>query len=79
MPRIRCRYIECVFLEEGYCGTHSIELDPDDGCLTYSRYDDLTDDEEWDEEDLEELLPEDEELYDDEEIDDSWLQDEDSE
>lgn len=37
MPRIRCLYEECVFLSKGYCVATSIELDPEDGCLTYSE------------------------------------------
>ncbi len=43
MPRIRCFYEDCIFLEKGLCGAPAIELDPDDGCLTYSDDpDDLT-------------------------------------
>lgn len=37
MPRIRCLYEECVFVSKGYCVATSIELDPEDGCLTYSE------------------------------------------
>lgn len=37
MPRIRCLYEDCVFLSKGFCIASSIELDPDDGCLTYSE------------------------------------------
>lgn len=37
MPRIHCLYDDCIFLEKGYCSAPSIELDPDDGCLTYSE------------------------------------------
>ena len=55
MPRIRCRYVDCVFLENGYCGAAAVEIDPDEGCLTYSHVDDVPADEEWDEEDMEEL------------------------
>ncbi len=25
MPRIRCHYLDCVFLDEGYCGAAAIE------------------------------------------------------
>ncbi|HEY5571571.1 MAG TPA: hypothetical protein VIK64_01035 [Anaerolineales bacterium] len=69
MPRIRCHYVDCVFLDDGYCGAAAVEIDPDEGCMTYSRADDLIEDvweeeeeelEEWDELDLEE---EDEELW----------------
>ena len=58
MPRIRCRYVDCVFLENGYCGAAAVEIDPDEGCLTYSHVDDVPADEEWDEEDMEELWEE---------------------
>jgi hypothetical protein len=37
MPRIRCLYEDCVFLSKGYCAASSIELDPEDGCLTYAE------------------------------------------
>ena len=36
MPRIRCHYAGCVFLEQGYCSAAAAEIDPDEGCLTYS-------------------------------------------
>ncbi len=72
MPRIRCHYIDCVFLDDGYCGAAAIEVDPDVGCMTYSRADDLdVEEEEWEEEDVEEW--EDSEL--DEEDDEMWLDD----
>jgi hypothetical protein len=74
MPRIRCHYIDCVFLDDGYCGAAAIEVDPDVGCMTYSRADDLTE-EEW--EDEEEELEEWEELDVDDEEDDLWLDDDD--
>ena len=37
MTKIRCLYEYCVFLSKGYCGASSIELDPEDGCLTYTE------------------------------------------
>lgn len=36
MPKIRCYYDDCVFLAKGLCDAPAIELDPEDGCLTYS-------------------------------------------
>lgn len=61
MPRIRCHYTDCIFLDEGYCSAAAIELDPDTGCATYSpneeamENDDWEDDlDEWDDEELEE-------------------------
>ena len=52
MPRIRCRYIDCIFIEEGLCGAEAVEIDPDEGCLTYTELNDisLVEDEEWEEE-----------------------------
>lgn len=77
MPRIRCSYLDCVFLEDGYCGTNSIELDPDEGCLTFTHVADVPEDEDWEEEELEEFWEEDEEdLYVDEEQDDEWFEEE---
>ncbi len=83
MPRIRCHYEDCVFLEEGYCGAAAIELDPEMGCQTYSRVDDAATDEddEWDEEalDEDEWDEEDEDLYeedDEEDWDDEEEEDE---
>lgn len=78
MPRIRCHYVDCVFLEEGYCGAAAVELDPDEGCLTYTRSDEVElDEEEWEEEELEELWDEDEDFFDEEEDldDEDWLED----
>jgi len=77
MPRVRCRYVDCVFLENGYCGAAAVEIDPDEGCLTYSHIDEVPADEEWEEEEVEGVLEEDEEeLYTEEEDeDDLWLED----
>lgn len=76
MPRIRCHYIDCVFLDEGYCGAAAIEVDPDVGCMTFSRADDAEAEDEW--EDEEEETEEWEEMELDEEDDEIWL-DEDEE
>jgi hypothetical protein len=73
MPRIKCHYADCVFLDEGYCSAAAVEIDPDTGCATYSPSDEAaakTD--EWEEEDLEEweeddAEDEDDELWDEEE------------
>lgn len=42
MPRIRCHYIECVFIDDAYCGAAAVEIDPDEGCMTYARVDDIS-------------------------------------
>jgi hypothetical protein len=75
MPRIRCHYIDCVFLDDGYCGAAAIELDPDVGCMTFSRADDLEVDDEWEDDDDE--VDEWEEIEPDEDEDEIWLDDED--
>lgn len=68
MPRIRCRYVDCVFLEDGFCGAAAVEVDPDEGCLTYSHIEDVAADETWDEEEMDEIWEdEEEELYEDDE------------
>ena len=36
MPKVRCFYDDCIFLAKGYCDAPSVEIDPEDGCLTYS-------------------------------------------
>jgi hypothetical protein len=69
MPRIRCHYADCVYLEAGMCTADEIELDPEMGCLTYTQAEEEEweeaevleeeeglelDDEEWEEIDLEE-------------------------
>ena len=73
MPRIKCHYADCVFLDEGYCSAAAIEIDPDTGCATYSPSEDAAvKTVEWEEEDLEEWEEDDEEdedgeLWDEEE------------
>ena len=71
MPRIKCHYIDCVFLDEGYCSAAAIELDPDTGCATYSPSDEAVAEEDWEEEEEEweedESEEDDDELWDEEE------------
>lgn len=47
MPRIRCHYADCVFLDEGYCAAAAVELDPEEGCLTYAAAGEVSPDEAW--------------------------------
>jgi hypothetical protein len=61
MPRIKCHYIDCVFVDEGYCSAAAVEIDPDTGCNTYSPTEELEED--WEEEETE---------WEDEEEDDMW-------
>lgn len=72
MPRIRCHYVDCIFLDDGYCGAAAIEIDPDVGCMTYSRSDDAEEPEEWADPEEEEL-DEWDDLDAEEEDSDLWL------
>ena len=47
--KIRCKYLDCAFLDEGYCISAQIDLDSDKGCLTYQSNDELPLDENLDE------------------------------
>jgi hypothetical protein len=76
MPKIRCHYIDCAFLDDGYCSAALIELDPDEGCKTYSPTTETPVEEEWEEEELEEEW---EDLEDLEEEEEEWLDDEEEE
>jgi hypothetical protein len=67
MPRIKCHYIDCIFVDEGYCSAAAVEIDPDTGCNTYSPAEEVEED--WDEEE--------ESDWDDEEEDDDLWDDED--
>ncbi len=73
MPRVRCHYLDCLFLDEGYCSAAAIEIDPDSGCATYSPNEELSEENDvWEDEDLEEwedeeLEEEEEEMWDEEE------------
>jgi len=76
MPRIRCRYIDCVYLDDDYCSAASVEIDPDEGCLTYVRIGEIPE-EEWEEEELGEIWEGDEvEIFLDDEEEDDWLEEE---
>jgi hypothetical protein len=55
MPRIRCKYVDCVFLDQVFCSAAVAEIDPDAGCLTYTPEGEGNSDEAWrDNEQLEE-------------------------
>jgi hypothetical protein len=71
MPRIRCHYVDCVFIDDGYCSAAAIEVDPDVGCMTYSRANDVEAQDEW--EDEEEELDEWDELDEEEEDEADWI------
>jgi hypothetical protein len=71
MPRIRCHYIDCIFLDDGYCSAAAVEIDPDTGCATYSPNEEAASGE-WEEDELEEedFEEDDEELWVDDEEED---------
>ena len=74
MPRIKCHYMDCVFLDEGLCSAAAVEIDSDTGCATYSPTDGAAEEEEWEaEEESEEWEEEDA----DEEDDELWEEEED--
>ena len=50
MPKIRCHYLDCLFLDERYCTAAAIELNPDTGCQTYTP-DEEAGAENWEDED----------------------------
>ncbi len=77
MPRIRCHYLDCVFLDDGYCSAAAVEIDPDAGCMTYSPNAEADVEDEWeDEEELEEW----EELEgEEEEEEDLWVDEDEDE
>jgi len=66
MPRIKCHYVDCIFIDEGYCSAAAVEIDPDTGCNTYSPSEEAEED--WEEEEEIEWEEEEEEddLWDDE-------------
>ncbi len=81
MPRIRCRYVDCIYLEAGFCGTDQIDLDPELGCLTYTQEEEdlgIDKEEEWEEDKALDEEEEEEEEWDEEELEDEELDDDDS-
>ncbi len=57
MPRIRCLYFNCLYLDDGTCTAPSVDIDPDVGCSTYAQTEeDLVEkDENYDEWDIQDL------------------------
>ena len=72
MPRIRCHYTNCVFVDDGHCSAAQVEFDPDTGCGTFSPNDSSLENDWEDKED-----EWDEEIEEDE--DELWLDDDDDE
>jgi hypothetical protein len=65
--------VDCVFLDDGYCGAAAVEIDPDMGCMTYSRANDVETEDEWEEEDELEETDDWEDADVDEEDDDLYI------
>lgn len=76
MPRIRCHYEDCIFLDSGLCTADRVELDPELGCMTFQQTDEaVAVAPEWEEAEEEE----EETLFDDEDEDEEveWDEDDD--
>jgi len=70
MPRIRCHYLDCSFLDDRLCSAAAVEIDPDSGCLTYSPVAGAETEDDWDEEkELEEW-----DQVEEEEEEETWLE-----
>jgi len=70
MPKIRCLYVGCIYLEKGYCSAPLINVDPDEGCLTFTQLDNPFEvDDDWENE-LEGL-----EEWEEDDFEDDWLDD----
>lgn len=80
MPKIKCHYDDCVFLEDGYCGAAAVELEPEAGCQTFRRDTeaDAKAAEAWEEDEFEDELDDEEGLYEEEE-EDAWDEDDEEE
>ena len=51
MPRVRCLYFDCIYLEEDICTASFVTFDPDSGCEMYDNIAPSHSDEDTDEED----------------------------
>ena len=90
MPRIRCNYEGCIYLEGNFCTAGEIEFDQELGCLTYSQVEEEEivgveeeleeiEEEEWEEEEIEEEEEDFEDWEEDEEEDEDWDDEDDDE
>lgn len=53
MTKIRCAYLDCLFLDERHCTAAAIDLNPDSGCQTYRPIDDEDNIGDWEDDELE--------------------------
>jgi hypothetical protein len=79
MPRIKCHYLDCAFLDEGICSAGMVELDPDTGCKTYSANAESATEDDWDTDEEDEMEEweeldedEDEELWEEDDSEESY-------
>ena len=49
MPRVRCTYLDCIYLDDDICTASFITIDPDSGCETYETVAPSHSDEDWEE------------------------------
>ena len=48
MSKIRCYYFDCIFADEGFCSAAAVELDPNEGCMTFKPSSDIVPNDDWD-------------------------------
>ena len=53
MTKIRCYYLDCLFLDERHCTAAAVDINPDSGCQTYRPIDDEENTGDWDDDELE--------------------------
>ncbi|HIE24571.1 MAG TPA: hypothetical protein EYP74_01075 [Anaerolineales bacterium] len=66
MPRIRCLYLNCLYLDADICTAPFVEIDPDIGCTNYIQGNGLIDEndeyEDWGMEELDIDLDDEDEI-----------------
>ena len=78
MTRIRCLYLDCVYLDDEYCTNSFVIFDPDTGCETYTSSSEPIVDEDW-EEDEEEIDVWDSFAPEEDDSDELWFDEEEDE
>ena len=69
MPRIKCHYVDCIFVDDGFCSAAAVEIDPEAGCNTYSPSEEADDDWEYETEWEDEEEEDDDDLWDEDDED----------
>jgi hypothetical protein len=65
--RVRCKYLDCKFLDDLYCSVTDVEFDKKHGCLTYVAVEEVATEEEEPLED-DDLVEDEEEWVDEDDI-----------